>query len=463
MRKNKNLVMLFFIALAAMLLPFLYTPYPLSDDAWQHIQKAECYLANGGFPFRAFYSIEVEDCISYPNYPPLFDIMLGFGKYVGMTFFARLLPSLLAALTVFAFYPLARKFLDGEKALLATALAVFAPEFMVLGSANAQPQILGILFSLLCFNSLLNMLESGKNEYRKHFILTIIFSALLVYSYTTYVIFVYLIFFIIVILKKKFSFIKDMAYLTIATIILSLPVLLKFIAFAPPNAGLGIAKKIVLDSYWYLIPIRIGLPAFILAFFSRLKKEHKKILYPFIIVMAFLSFFQLIAPFPPTRNLALLLFPLAILGADGWHYFVEKLRLKRHYKALTALLIIASIIAGIFAVYYFAKLETVTDEEYHALKWLEKDPGKTATFNFGPFNFRAEMQYNGADLFENLRGNIVRNRIDYVVLTTKTPELYGISNEKAAEKLKQYCSQVFKEKKVYIFDCRAYSGGLSVN
>jgi len=330
--KNKNLWLIFIVALAAMLVPMIYTPYPLSDDAWQHIQKAECYLDNGGFPFKAFYSVEVENCISYPNYPPLFDIALGFGKF-NMNFFARFFPSLLAAMIVFAFYPLARKFLDEKKALLATILAVFAPEFMVLGSTNAQPQILGILLSLLCFNSLLNLLDSksGTKDYRNNFIITIIVSALIIYSYTTYVFFVYFIFFIVVLLKKRYNFIKDMVYLTIASIVLSLPVLLKFITLPPPNAGFGIARKFLFDSYWYLVPIRIGLPALVLAFFSKIKKEHKKIILPAVLILAFLSFFQTIAPWPPARNLSFLLFFLAILGADGWPRFVKSIKLKKYY------------------------------------------------------------------------------------------------------------------------------------
>lgn len=447
MRRNKNLLLLFFVALIAMLVPFLYTSYPLSDDAWQHIQKAECYIENGGFPFRAFYSVDFEDCISHPNYPPLFDILLGFGKF-NMMFFARFFPSLLAALAVFAFYPLARKFLDEKKALLATALAVFAPEFMVLGSTNAQPQILGILFSLLCFNSLLNMLESVK---KKHFVLTVIFSVLLVYSYTTYILFVYFIFFIVVLLKKRYSFIKDMVFLTIATAVISLPLLLKFKALPLPNVGSG--RMLFLDSYWYMIPVRIGLPAVVLAFFSRLEKEHKKVLYPLVIFLAVVSFFVLTAPTPPTRNLVFLLFPLAILGANGWQYFVENTGLKRHYRNLTVILVAASIIAGIFAVHSFVKLETLTDEEYRANQWVLANPGKVATFNWGLFNYRAEMQYN-KDIFDDLEGKLDREKIDYVVLTSKTPEVYNMDNREAAERLEEYCAVVFREKDVWIFDCR---------
>jgi len=453
-KSRLTLLLLFLMAFAAMLLPFLYTSYPTSDDAWQHIQKAECYLRNGGFPLKAFYSISVEDCISYPNYPPLFDVILGFGSYFGMDFFARFFPSLLAAMAVFAFYPLARRFLDEKKALLATALAVFSPEYMVLGSTNAQPQILGIILSLLCFNYLLSMLEDTKNRnYAVNFILALIFSVLLFYSYTTYLGFTYFILLIVVLIRKRSDFIKHIALLAASTAILSMPMLIKYISFPPPNAGLGIAKKIVVDSYWYLIPIRVGLPALFLAFFSRMKTQHKKTIYPFVIFLVFVSFFQFIAPFPPTRNLAFLLFPLAILGADGWGHFVERIRLKRYYLHMTAVLVACSVIAGLFSAYYFVRLETATDSEYHASQWIISHPGKVATFNWGPFNYRADMQYN-ADIFGDLSGNIGRLGIDYVILTSKTPEIYRMPNEEAAERLSAYCREVFREDSAYIFDCR---------
>lgn len=450
MRNNKNLAMLFLIAFASMLVPFIYTSYPLSDDAWQHIQKAECYLSNGGFPFRAFYDLKVEDCISFPNYPPLFDILLGFGRYFGgVMFFARFFPSLLAALAVFAFYPLARKFLDEEKSLLAAALAVFAPEFMVLGSTNAQPQILGIIFSLLCFNSLLSLMESPKDK--RHCALTALWSVLLVYTYTTYIFFVYFVIFVVVLLKKRYSFIKDMAFLALSTAVISMPLLLKYFAFPPPNAGFNIARKIVLDSYWYLIPIRVGLPAIVLAFFSRLKSSRKKVIYPLIIFLFVVSFLQLIAPFPPARNLAFLLFPLAILGADGWPYLLSRLKIAKYHKPLAVMLVLASIIAGISAVYFFAGLETATDEEYNASLWLIQHPGKIATFNWGPFNYRQDMQYNG-NIFDDLE-KIEAESIDYIVLTSKTPEIYGISNQEAVSKLEGYCDVVFNEKEIYILEC----------
>ncbi|MFO8015581.1 MAG: glycosyltransferase family 39 protein [Candidatus Woesearchaeota archaeon] len=464
---RKILALVFLAALAAFLVPFSYTAYPTSDDAWQHIQKAECYLDNGGFPFKALYSLDVEDCISYPNYPPLFDVLLGLGKYLGgMMLFARIMPSLLAALVVFAFYPLARKFLDEKHALLATVLAVFAPEFMVLGSANAQPQILGILLSLLCLNFLLNIERAGSNKgwrgmrarekraYALNLVLAAVCSALLIYSYTTYVFFAYLIFLVSILLKRKFGMVKDIAILTLASIILGLPVLLKFLLFPPPNAGMGIERGFFLDSYWLLMPLRIGLASLVLAFFSRPEKEHRRMLYPFLLVLAFVSFFQFIAPFPPTRNLAFLVFPLAILAADGWQGFLEWLKLRDYSRLLTAVLVACVILSGIIAVYCFVQLESVTDSEYRAKLWTMEHEGKIATYNWGPFNYRAERQFNG-NIFGDFPAKLNAEDIDLVVLTSKTPEIYGMSNEEAAMKLDDHCSRAFREKNVYIFNCSA--------
>lgn len=450
---NKKVFFLFIIALAAFLAPFLYTFYPLSDDAWQHIQKAECYISNGGFPLKALYSTDFEDCISHVNYPPLFDLLLGFGRYFGMEFFSRFLPSLLAALTVFAFYPLARRFLDEDNALLATAFAAFTPEFMILGSTNAQPQVLGILLSILCLNSLLGVVDDKKG-YWKNITLSAVYSALIIYSYTTYVLFVYGIIFIFVLASRKSRAIKDIVIVSVLAIILSLPMLWKMVSLHPPNMWIG--GQFFHDSYWFLLPLRISLPVLVFAFFAKLKGEGRRFVYSAVILLSIVSIFRLTAPFPPMRNLAFLVFPLTIMSADGWHNLISMTGLSKHYKLLSVLLVIALLITGLIAVYSFVKLETVTDEEYHAIQWLEgrlkDDPGRIATFNFGPFNYKEDMQYNG-NIFDDLAGKLSGERIRYVVLTSKTPEGYGMSNSEAVEILKEHCRIVFREKEIYILDC----------
>lgn len=453
MRVNKKVFLLFIIALAAFMAPFLYTSYPLSDDAWQHIQKAECYIANGGFPVKALYSADFEGCISHANYPPLFDLLLGFGKYFGMGFFSRFLPSLIAALTVFAFYPLARRFLDEDDALIATALAVFTPEFMILGSANAQPQVLGILLSILCLNSLLDAIDS-KEGYWKNVILSAVYSTLIIYSYTTYVFFVYGIILLFIIADRRLKAVKDIVIVSVIAVILSLPMLMKMMMFPLPNAWTG--GLFFHDSYWFLLPIRIGMPALVFAFFAGSGRKDLKFVYSALALLSIVSIFRLTAPFPPMRNLAFLVFPLAIIGVSGWHSMISRKGLSRHYRALSMLLVIVSLAAGLIAVHYFVKLETVTDEEYHAAQWmdgrLDAEPGRIATFNFGPFNYAPDMQYNG-DIFDGLEEKLISERIRYVILTSKTPEGYKMGNSDAARLLEEHCGMLFNEKEIYIFDC----------
>ena len=72
---RKEVIVLFLFSLAALLLPMGYYSFQTSDDGWQHMQKAECYLENGGFPFRAFYDLVVEDCVSFQNYPPIWALL----------------------------------------------------------------------------------------------------------------------------------------------------------------------------------------------------------------------------------------------------------------------------------------------------------------------------------------------------------------------------------------------------
>src|SRR3989344_9052481 len=150
---KKEVILLFLFCFALLLLPMAYYGLQTSDDGWQHVLKAECYVANGGFPVEALYSVEVEECTSFPNYPPLWALLLGFGKtQSGILFLAKFLPALFGALCIFPMFWIARKFVERKYALLAAALGVLTPEFMVLSSSNAQAQVLGILFSLLTFN-----------------------------------------------------------------------------------------------------------------------------------------------------------------------------------------------------------------------------------------------------------------------------------------------------------------------
>ncbi|HLC46436.1 MAG TPA: glycosyltransferase family 39 protein [Candidatus Nanoarchaeia archaeon] len=463
MALNFRLLFLSLFVLIAMLLPFSYYNYQTSDDGWQHMQKAECYANNGGFPFKALYDPEVESCNSYPNYPPLFSLMLAAGFNIGdkegLLFFARLLPSLLGALCVIAAYLLARTMLDEAKSLIAAALGALAPEFMILSSTNAQPQVLGILLSLLCYAFLARLYESKYETgagYKKNFSITVICAVLLIYSYVTYAAFMFIAFGISVLWRRRYDFLIDMTKIVLVTSVLSIPILPKYMSF---NAGSGfsISSLFALDYYAWLIPLRIGLPLLLLALFSRLDKDKIKLIFPLFGLFLFISFVQTIFPHPSIRNLAFLVFPLAILAADGWQRIItaigDVIDIRMPFGLLTCLLILGSAAAGAFSVHYFIQRESITPAEFAAAEYIDAHPGKIATYNWGLFNYDAALQYNKRDFIDDPAEIIDREKIEYVLLYSKTPEIYGMSNQEAAKRLAGLCSTFFQRDNVWLMEC----------
>lgn len=345
-------------------------PFPLSWDIWYHMRIVENF-SNGNYFFDPV-SFGPEGRIH--TYPPLFHIIfLVFYKILniaGLSLMdtARLMPTLLLSLSAISIFLLINKFYGMEIGLMTSFFVLVIPVSLDRGIITSPQSLAFILIPLGFLTYLI-----GLNEKKYLYISGIISSAIFYTHGLSFIVFyLSLIFFTIIdYLSIKKIRVSNLLFLSIITIVLSLPLIIHL-------ALNGIASNIPYGGIFKIsfYPVKLGYITMALAIPGALllvlrKKEEDLMLLSwgfmaFMLSRNYITGLDLL----PFRFIEFLAYPLAFYSSFAIYEFIKDMKKEVIIATILSILIISSFPAA----EYVSKVKPmIGNEEYSAFEYIKNN------------------------------------------------------------------------------------------